>query len=427
MVEKTKILIIGNGFGGIYALKNLHKLLGMRKDISLSLIGGKNYFLFTPLLHEVATGGINPINIIESIRKVLGSGLSDFYLGKAEQINIKDKTVLINSTLVSYDYLIIAPGSETNFFNTPGANENAFTLKSIEDAIKIKNHCVMQMERASHVEDSSERKKMLRFVIVGGGPTGVELVAEMEELVRETFSHYYRDEIIKDVSIILIQRGAELVPQFGIKIRKKSLLILQKKGVEVMLNSSVKEIHPSHVVINDGRKIHSETIIWVAGVKPASLKFDMDVLQSPDGKLVVNEYLQLKNHEEIYAIGDIASFKDIDKNIFLPALAQVAQKEARVAAKNIKLSIIGRPLEKFHYHSSGNLMSLGQWMAVGEISNFFFSGRLAWWFWRTIYLSKLISFRKKVRVAVDWTMNTFSPRDISQTVNLLHTRDISQK
>jgi len=412
MSNKTKILIIGNGFGGVYALKNLHKYLRNNQNVELSMIGEKNYFLFTPLLHEVATGGINPMNIIEPIRKVLRCYLKNFYLGKAEKINLQNKTVLVGETLVSYDYLVIASGSETNFFNTPGADKYAFTLKSIDDAIKIKNHCVMQMERASHVEDTVTRKKMLKFVIVGGGPTGVELAAEMEELVRETFSHYYRKKVVDDVSIVLVQRGPELVPQFGKRIREKSLAVLQNKGVEVMLNSAVKKISSSDVIVNEDTKIYTETVVWVAGVQPSSFKFDEQVEQAPDGKLIISESLQLENHENVFAIGDISTFKD--KNAALPALAQVAEKEAKKVAKNIKLLLEGSEPEKFSYQSSGNLMSLGQWMAVGEIGRFSFSGHLAWWFWRTVYLSKLISFRKKVRVAVDWTMNIFSPRDISQ-------------
>ena len=415
MNEKpVKILIIGNGFGGIYALKNLRKIFGKTKTIELSLIGEKNYFLFTPLLHEVATGGINPMNIIEPIRKVLGCCLKNFYLGKAEQINLQDKTVLVGGAPVAYDYLIIAPGSETNFFNTPGANQYAFSLKSIEDAIKIKNRCITQMERASHLKNSAERKKMLKFVIVGGGPTGVELAAELEELVRETFAHYYHKEIIDDISIVLIQKGSALVPQFYPKIRAKSLRVLQKKGIKTMLNSAVKEIGISYVIINDGVKIPTETVIWVAGVKPVNLKFDQPVEKSPDSRLAVNECLQLQNHPEVFAIGDIALFKDEKKNVFLPQLAQVAEKEAKTVARNIKFLIENKMPEKFFYKNSGNLMSLGKWKAVGQISDFTFSGHIAWFIWRTVYLSKLISFRKKVRVALDWTMNLFSPRDISQ-------------
>lgn len=413
MAQKTKILIIGNGFGGVYALKNLHKIFKKAQNIELSMVGEKNYFLFTPLLHEVATGGINPLNIIEPIRKVLGCCLSQFYLGKAGQINTKEKTVKVGHDLIAYDYLVLAPGAETNFYGTPGAEKYSFPLKSISDAIKIKNHCINQMERAAHINDRIERKKMLKFVVVGGGPTGIEMAAELEELVRETFSHYYPKEVVEDVSIVLIQKGAELVPQFSPKTRQKSLKVLKKKGIEVMLSSSVNEVTPDYVMANNTTKIFTETVIWVAGIKPVELKFDREVEQSPDKKLVVNEFLQLKGHPEIFVVGDAASFKQRN-NTFLPALAQVAEKESATVARNINNILHEKNLEEFFYHSSGSLMSIGQWMAVGEISNFTFSGHLAWWFWRTVYLSKLISFRKKMRVAVDWTMNLFSPRDISQ-------------
>jgi NADH dehydrogenase len=412
MIKPLKIVIIGNGFGGIYTLKNLHKFFHNDKNIKLVLVGEKNYFLFTPLLHEVATGGINPTNIIESIRKVLGCCLNEFYLGKVETINLKNQTVKIENNLIPYDYLVLAPGSKTNFYNILGAEKYSFPLKSIEDAIKIKNHCITQMERASHLADKTERKKMLKFVIVGGGPTGVELAAEMEELVKETFSRYYSKEIIEDVSITLIQGGKELVPQFGPKAREKSLQTLKKKSIEILLNTVVKEVGISYVVVNENTKIMTETIIWVAGIKPAEIKFSESVSQSPDGKLIVNEYLQLQNHKNIFALGDIALFKRDDS--FLPALAQVAEKEAKIVAKNIWLLINNKNPEKFVYKNSGNLMSLGQWKAIGQFSNFTFSGHLAWFIWRTVYLSKLISFRKKVRVAVDWTMNLVSPRDISQ-------------
>jgi NADH dehydrogenase len=412
MMKTLKIVIVGNGFGGIYTLKNLHKFFHNDKRVELILVGEKNYFLFTPLLHEVATGGINPANIIEPIRKVLGCCLNKFYLGKAEIINLKEKNVLVDGINISYDYLVIAPGSETNFFSTPGTDKYVFTLKSIEDAIKIKNHCITQMERASHTENRAERKKMLNFVVVGGGPTGVELVAELEELVKETFSHYYAKEVVDDVSIVLVQRGAELAPQFGPIARAKSLETLKKKGIEVMLNTAVKEVGSSYVIANENTKIFTETVVWVAGIKPAEMKFEEPVSMSPDGRIVVNEYLQLENQKEIFAIGDIAMFKQDDAPV--PALAQVAEKESATVARNIYNLINNKNPEKFVFKNSGNLMSLGQWKAVGQIANFTFTGHVAWFIWRTVYLSKLISFRKKIRVAVDWTMNLFSPRDISQ-------------
>ena len=312
---------------------------------------------------------------------------------------------------------MLAPGAETNFYNIPGAEKYSLPLKSISDAVKIKNHCIVQMERASHTQNRNERKKMLRFVVVGGGPTGVELAAELEEFIKETFSSYYPPEIIADASIVLVQKDRELVPHFGPRVRQQSLRTLEKKGVTVMLGSTVKEVGVTYIVSDKNVKIFAETVIWVAGVKPAELKFDGKVAQSPDGRLIVNQYLQLENYRNIFALGDFASFAQKNrKNVFvpLPALAQVAEKQARAVAKNIQLAVAGKALRAFRYRHAGNLISLGQWMAVGEMLNFTFSGRLTWWVWRTIYLSKLISWRKKVRVAIDWTMNLFSPRDISE-------------
>lgn len=287
MREKIKILIVGNGFGGIYALKNLTKLFPNKKEVEFSMIGERNYFLFTPLLHEVATGGISPLNILEPIRKILKGYLDNFYLGKAEKIDLKNKTVKINEELISFDYLVLAPGAETNFYNTPGAKEHSFTLKSINDAIRIKNHSINQIERASHVKNKEERKKMLKFVVVGGGPTGVELATELEEFIKDTFSIYYPKEIIDDASVVLIQKNAELLPQFNKKIREKSLKVLRKKDIEVMLESEVKEVANSYIVVNN-EKIFTETVIWVAGIKPAKLEFSEPVSVSHDGRLIVD-------------------------------------------------------------------------------------------------------------------------------------------
>ena len=417
MSGPIKILIVGNGFGGIYTLKNLHKFFHRDKRVRFSLVGGKNYFLFTPLLHEVATGGINASNITEPIRKVLGCCLHEFYLGKAEFVNTAERTVRAGNHLIPYDYLVLAPGAETNFYNIPGAEKYSLPLKSVGDAIKIKNHCIAQMERASHTEDGNERKKMLRFVVVGGGPTGVELAAELEEFIKETFSRYYPPKIIADASIVLVQKDRELVPHFGPRVRQKGLRALEKKGITVMLGSAVKEVGVSYIFLDKNMKIFTETVIWVAGIKPARIKFDGKATQSPDGRLIVDQYLRLENYRNIFALVDFASFAQKNReNIYvpLPALAQVAEKQARAVAKNIQLAVAGKAPKAFRYRHTGNLISLGQWMAVGEMLNFTISVRVTWWIWRTVYLSKLISWRKKARVAMDWTMNLFSPRDISE-------------
>ncbi len=413
MKERTKIVIVGNGFGGVYTLKNLHKLFHKKGKTDITLIGEKNYFLFTPLLHEVATGSINPANIIEPIRKVLDCCMSNFYLGKVTEIDTVKCIVKVDHHEIPYDYLVLAPGSETNYFNTPGAKTYSLTLKNLEDALKIKNKIIAQVEKASHIKDRTLRKKILSFIIVGGGPTGVELASEIQELLKESFSHYFRKEIIEDTSVTIIQKNEDLLTQFGKTLRTKSLKFLEQKGIRIMLSTKVKSVEIDHVTLEDNTKIIGDTIIWVAGIKPNDLNFKQEVSRATDGRLIVNEFLQLENNPYVYALGDVASFKSTD-GYTLPALAQVAEKQAKAVAENIYKNIKNKKLKPFIYKHSGSLVSLGQWMAIGEISVFSFWGIITWWIWRTVYLSKLISFRKKVRVAIDWTLNIFSPRDISE-------------
>ncbi len=414
MSKIIKIVVVGTGFGGVYALKNLHKIFHGDKNIDITLIGEKNYFLFTPLLHEVATGGIDPGNIIEPIRKIIKCCLNNFYLGKVKFINTKEKIVEVGEKKIQYDYLILANGAETNFYDIKGARENSLTLKSLDDAMRIKKHCLLQIEKASNITDKLERKRMLNFIVVGGGPTGVELVAELQELLKETFPRYYEKKIINDISVTLIHKGKELLTQLGVKLRIKSLKVLKKKGINVMLETGVIEVFSSSVTLDDGKEIKTENVIWVAGIKPVEIKFDEEIKKTQSGQIIVNDCLQIENHPEIFAIGDIASIKPKNMDTSLPALAQVAVKESENVTENIKLLVNGKNTKPLIYHNSGNLVSLGQWMAVGEISNFSFSGHIAWWIWRTIYLSKMISFRKKLKVAMDWTINLFLPRDISK-------------
>jgi NADH dehydrogenase len=391
--KSVKIVIIGGGFGGIYAFKSMHKLFH-KKSAEIVLINEKNYFLFTPMLHEVATGGINPLNIIEPIREVISCCPNNFYLGKAEEVNLENKTVLVDNHHVNYDYLVLAPGSETNFYTLKEEElKNCFTLKSINDAIKLRNHIISKIECASHTSNIEQRNKKITFVVVGGGATGVELAAELEEFIIGTFSKYYDREMIKNVRVILIERGKELVTGFGPKIRERSLKVLSEKGIQVLLNTEVKSVTDSKIILGNDNEIQTETVVWVAGVKPASLKFRQDVLKTESGKLVVNEYLQLENHKNVFALGDVASF--MQNGSPLPALAQVAEKESTAVARNIYLLSKEKNPERFVYKHSGNLLSVGRWMALGEIYNFTFGGKTIWWLWRTVYLFKMISFRKK--------------------------------
>lgn len=410
----TRIVILGAGFGGVYTFKRLHKFFHRNPGVQLILVNDKNYFLFTPLLHEVATGGVSRENVVEPLRKALGCCLAEFYLAEVIKVELENKCVITTKGICSYDYLVIATGSTTNFYDTPGAEENSFVLKTLDDAVRLKNHFIRKFEEASTVTDEKRLDAMLHFVVVGGGPTGVELAAEMSELFYETFGRYYRRQsFYQKIKITLLQGHKELLPQFSKKIREKSLEVLRKKKIDVRLGAKAKAIGANFVELADGERLQAETIIWVAGVRPRKINFDQKVEFAANGKIIVNEFLQMRGRPEVFVLGDAASFI-AENGKELPALAQVATKEAAQVAKNIRNMILGRTLEPFFYHHSGDLISLGQWMAVAEIKKFLFSGHIAWWLWRTVYLFKLISFPKKIKVAVDWTLNLFMPRDISE-------------
>ncbi len=414
MVNKKKILILGGGFGGLYTYLSLRKEF-KSCDIDVTIVNRTNYFLFTPMLHEVATGGLSHHQVVESIRQFIYKTDTKLVVSEIVSVNLEDKKVHTKDGDLPYDFLVISLGSSTNFFNTKGAEENSFILKDLSSAINIRKNFIEVFEKASLMENSEERKKELSFGIVGGGPTGVELVSETAELFLDTFSKYYKNAICKnDVSLYLINSGPELLAPFDSVLRKKALKILEKKGVKVLLNTRVKEVKEDSIVFSDDTALPVKHVVWTAGVKPNTPEFTSPVLLDKSGRIVVDEFLQMKDHKEVYALGDVASV--LDKNgIPFPMLAQVALKEARIVGKNIKRDLSGKELIPFSYVSKGELVSLGRFQAVANIWGLKFTGVFAWFLWRTVYLFKFISNSKKFKIAMDWALNIFYPRDITKS------------
>lgn len=419
MHKRKKIVIVGNGFGGVYTLLNLHKYFKDKKNLEVVLIGDKNHFLFTPLLHEVATGGVHVSNVTEPIRKIFGCCITKFHLGKVEMVNTNQKYLEVaiekeNLGLrVDYDYLVLAHGSKTNYYDIPGADKYTLSLKTLNNAIAIKNHCIEMLEKASEEHDEEKRKKMLHFIVVGGGATGVELVAEITEFVRDTFAYYYSRRIMRDVKITLVHGGDELLPQFKHKLRKKAEKILINLGINVMLNKKVTEVKMGELIFSDNTNLIGENIFWMAGITPNEMHFDIEPARLKDGRIITDHYLRMQGHEDIFVIGDAGAF-EISENIFAPQLAQIAVRQAKQVAKNIIYLTHGQKIKEYKYRNLGSLISIGKWSAVGEIGGISFSGRLAWFMWRMVYLTKVISGRKRFVTFVDWTINYFFPRDISQ-------------
>ncbi len=400
-MNKIKIVIVGGGFGGVYTALNLNKILN-KKEVEITLINKTNYFLFTPLLHEVATGGLTPDSIIESVREVFRGSCVNIVEDIAIEIDKDQKLVKTTSDSYKYDYLVISTGAQTNYFNTIGAKEHSFTLKNLEDAISLRNHILETCETAF----KTKNKDLLVTSIVGAGPTGVELSAELQEYMQHTLCMYYKNSGFKkeDIKVNIITTTPDVISQFPQKMRDYAMEELKERGINVITNSFVTKIEPNQITFKDGASIKSHTVIWVAGVSPI-LSEIKGLIPGQKGRIDTNEFLQTSYDKNIFSLGDVSGNH--------PMLAQVAVQQAKVVAKNIKALINNDKLTAFKFIQKGLLLSIGQWFALGNFLGMTFKGKIMWWIWRTAYLFNFLSWRKRFEIASEWTSNLFYPRDIT--------------
>lgn len=413
MKKKQRIVILGAGFAGINTYLSLIKRVH-EKDVEIIFINKTNYFLFTPMLHEVATGSLGPRHVVESVRNIIYKTPADLIVAEVEKVDLEKKIVFTDKGRVEFDYIVIGLGATTNFCDVAGAQENSFVLKDLADAIKLRNHFISIFEEASTIPFEEERKKMLSFAVIGGGPTGVELAAEMADFFFGTFRKYYKGHICTgDVSLYLINSGKELLTMFSSGIRQKSLEVLRGKGIKVLLDKMVTNVSKEKIIFTDGSSVDVFNTVWVAGVKPIPIEILPEVEKDKAGRIITDEFLRVKNFKHVFALGDISAFITKDGKS-LPMLAQVAARQGKATGKNISASIYEKKLSKFRYISKGNLVSLGTWKAVGGIAGITWSGVFAWWLWRTVYLYNFASWSNRIKIVIDWTVNMFSPRDITK-------------
>jgi NADH dehydrogenase len=407
---KKQIVIVGGGFGGVYTYLNLLKKIDKSK-IELTLVNKNNYFLFTPLLHEVATGSVNQSNIIQPLREILKPGTGKILEDEVLSINPGAQIVVTAKNKIKYDFLVLAAGAKTNFFSFQ--SDLAFGLKDLADARRLKNHLVECLEKAEWEEDFEERQKLLTFVVIGGGPTGVELVAEVAEFVSETLVKSFKSLKKQDIKIYLVQKSSKLLPNFDSILAEKAANFLSNKvGLEILFNCEVLEIFKDKVVLKNGNILKSYTAILSAGIKPNYFDLGEAVKLNKKGQILTNPFLQIAALPNIFVVGDMAAI-DCEKNS-IPQTAQAAEAGASVVAKNIQALLNSQPLTSFFYKEKGQLVSLGRWMAIAQIYRIKLFGHFAWWVWRTIYASKLIGWANRLRVVLDWTIDIFYPRDISK-------------
>jgi NADH:ubiquinone reductase (H+-translocating) len=419
--RKKRIVILGGGFGGVYAALHLERLLGRQSRVEICLVSRENFFLFTPMLHEIAASDLEITNIVNPLRKLLRH--VEVIVGDIGEIDLPNRRVIISPSYrdrleqLDYDHLVIALGSVTNFYDLPGLADLAIPMKTLQDAIRLRAQVLSRLEAANAETDSLERRSLLTFVVAGGGFAGVETVAALNDFIQEVLPFY--PNLYEGMwRVVLVHSGSIILPELGHDLGEYTKKVLAGRGVEIRLNSRVKSVTQNKVTLGDGTSISSQTLVWTAGIVPSPL-----IASIPSSKerrrLVVNQFLQLPAWPNVWAIGDCAFVPDLkNEGKSHPPTAQHAMREAKIVAQNIVAALSGRTLRAFSFKTIGLLASVGRRMGVARIFGFNFSGFFAWWMWRTVYLSKLPGLDKKVRVAFDWTLDLLFPKDVCAVYNL---------
>ena len=414
---RTRIVIAGGGFAGLYAARHFERTLARRPDIEVTLISRENFILFTPMLHEVAAGDISPGDIVNPLRRILRR--VHVVVAEIEAIDLTNRTVRCHNPLqdveltFEFDHLLLALGAETNFFDTPGVRDWAVTMKNLADAALLRNRMVALLEEASLHKDEATQRELLTFVTAGGGFSGAETTGAINDFLRETARFYpaVRPEMIRTV---LVHGGQHLLPELGEELGCYAERKLRKRGVVVMDGALVTSYDGSVVKLNNGTSMSAATLIWTAGAKPGAV-IDNLPCQKQGGRILVDDCLAVTGVPGLWAAGDCAAVPD-GTGKFYPPTAQHGMREAVAAAKNIARAIAGEPLKPFRYKTIGMLASLGHHTGVAMLFGMKFSGFVAWWMWRSVYLAKLPRLAKKLRVTVDWTLDLFFGREIEQTI-----------
>ena len=386
----TRVLILGSGFAGL----NAAKVFGGAKGLEVIIIDQKNYHLFQPLLYQVAAAALSPAEIAVPIRNIFSRHHNiKVFQGKVHTINAETKSVVTDVGEFKYDYLIVACGARHFYFGNESWEENAPGLKTIEQAVEIRRRVLTAFEKAETENDIDKKIKLLTFVIVGGGSTGVELAGALAELSRFTFAKDFRNIDTKRTRILLIEAGPRILPSFSEKLSLRANRHLEKLGVRVMTFKKVTKIDADGVNIGDER-IEAATVLWAAGIQASGLNRQLrGELDSMD-RIVVEPDLSLKHYPEIFVAGDQAHFSH-QTGKPLHGIAPVALQQGRFIAKNILKELEGKPREKFHYIDKGQLATIGRNNAVLEIGRLKLSGFLAWMVWLFIHIYYLIGFKNK--------------------------------
>lgn len=409
METKVKVGILGGGFGGLYAVFYINKYL--RRGIEVTLFDKNNYLLYTPVLHEMATGTVNARHVVVPIRKVIHPGQVHIRCEEVIKVDLARKSLESSSGTFRFDLLILSPGSETNFYCFPNLRENGTTFKTIGDAVLLRNRLIDALERGSLEKDADKKKKLLTITVAGGGCTGVEVVAEIAQFINVILHRDYPEIKRDEVRIYLIEAMDRILPSFPKYLSDVATGRLRRMGIEVLLNSPIQGVDQDFIRFKD-RKIPNGILVWAAGVKARDLILEPEVRRDTNGRFPVNDRLEIPGYPGVYVIGDAALLVN-DKNP-LPATASVAVQEARYVARTLRLRIEKKEIPPFNFHYRGDMASLGFMFGVCEIHGWHFKGWIAWFLWKAFKLAMLPRYKNRFQIVADWLITLVFKRDTSK-------------
>ncbi|NJN66482.1 MAG: NAD(P)/FAD-dependent oxidoreductase [Chloroflexaceae bacterium] len=398
---RPRVLIVGAGFGGLSAARKLGK-----HEVDVLVLDRRNYHGFWPLIYEVATSGLEPESIAYPVRAILHKyRCVSFHMAEVCAIDFERKLVLTDTTPVSYDYLILAAGSTNNYFGNDILAANTFSLKDIDDAESLRNHVLTSFEYAVRENNPMHRSRMLTFVIVGGGPTGVELAGAFAELIRHVLHKDYPMLDVTEARVLLVEAAPSLLGTFSPSLQYHAQRQLEKMGVEVRLNTAVAAVDDGIVTFKDGTQIASKTVVWAAGVRAAHLAEVLGLKLERGFRIPVEPTLTLPGRPEVLVIGDMAHLRRGKSSQPYPMVATVAIQQGKCAAHNIMAQMRFKPMKPFRYFDKGKMATIGRRAAVVDAFGVHLSGFVAWVVWLFIHLMSLVGFRNRMVVLINWAYN----------------------
>jgi len=412
-----RIVVLGGGFAGVNTALELAKRCAGVLPVQVTLVSEQNFFLFTPMLAEAATGAVETRHVLYPIRPLCGPWGIEFGEMSVESVDLERRRLIARHSRspvrqqVHYDKLVLALGAAPNVAMAPGAAEHALTFKGVGDAVKIRNRVIDLFEAAALTDDPWTRRRLLTFVVVGAGHAGTELMAAIEELTRGILLRHY--PTIPPDSIRLVLVGSAILPQTATNLAQYTKERLLSRGIELETTRAAK-VSPEGLTLQDGRLIESHCVIWTAGNRVSPVVVDLPLPKAKDGRLLVNEFFEVQGVRDVYALGDNAAQTDPHTGQPYVATAQVALRQARALARQLEAELTGRERPPFKFKVLGEMVPLSRHTAVADLSGMKLVGFPAWWIWKTVYMLKLPTLASRLRVVLDWTVELFFERDVSE-------------